>query len=183
MLVAGGVLLVDQVTKFLVIENIPLRTSMPVISDFVRLTHIRNPGVAFGLLGDKGIPFVLVSLVAMVLIVVSLGRVPPTAHLLRFSLASILGGASGNLIDRIRFREVVDFIEIGIGSLRWPVFNVADVAVTTGVCLFLVGSLRGRRDQESVDSSGESGAEDEASPASSAAEGERDEGGTSLRSG
>lgn len=127
-------------------RSIPLRSSVSVVEDFVRLTHIRNPGVAFGLLSDRGIPFVLVSLVAMTLIVLSIGRVPRSSHALRISLAAILGGASGNLIDRLRFREVVDFIEVGVGSLRWPVFNIADIAVTTGVLLFIVVSLRGRRE-------------------------------------
>ena len=144
--VTGGVLALDQLTKFLVMQRIPFETSIPIVGDFVRFTHIRNRGVAFGLLSDQGIPFVFVSLVAMLLIVLSLRRVPREARTLRLSLAAILGGACGNLIDRVRFREVVDFIEVGVGRLRWPVFNVADVAVTTGVFLFIAASLLGRRE-------------------------------------
>jgi len=144
--IAGGVLALDQLTKFLVMRRIPFETSIPIVGDFVRFTHIRNRGVAFGLLSDQGIPFVFVSLVAMLLIVLSLRRVPREARTLRLSLAAILGGACGNLIDRVRFREVVDFIEVGVGRLRWPVFNVADVAVTTGVFLFIAASLLGRRE-------------------------------------
>jgi signal peptidase II len=143
-LLATAVLAVDQATKHVVMGSIPLGASVPLVADVLRFTHIRNRGVAFGLLGDRGIPFVLVSIVAMLLIVLSLRRVPRSAHMLRYSLAAILGGASGNLIDRVRFREVVDFIEVGVGRLRWPVFNIADVAVTTGVALFIFGSLWGR---------------------------------------
>lgn len=158
-LVAGGVLLLDQVTKFLVMRSIPFEASIPIVGDFVRFTHIRNRGVAFGLLSDQGIPFAFVSLAAMLLIVLSLRRVPRDARALRLSLAAILGGASGNLIDRVRFREVVDFIEVGVGKLRWPVFNVADMAVTTGVFLFIAVSLLGRRDKVALAESEPAGAQ------------------------
>ncbi len=155
--VTGGVLLLDQATKFLVMRRIPFETSVPIVGDFLRFTHIRNRGVAFGLLSDQGIPFVFVSLVAMLLIVLSLRRVPREARTLRLALASILGGACGNLIDRVRFREVVDFIEVGVGRYRWPVFNVADIAVTTGVFLFIAASLFVRRESVPRDA-GEGGA-------------------------
>jgi signal peptidase II len=144
--VAFGVLLLDQVTKHFVMERIPFGASISIAGDFLQFTHIRNRGVAFGLLSDQGIPFVFVSLVAMLLIVLSLRRVPREAQTLRLALAAILGGACGNLIDRLRFREVVDFIEVGVGRFRWPVFNVADIAVTTGVFLFIAASLLGRRE-------------------------------------
>ncbi len=129
-------------------RQIPLDRTIPVLGDVLRFRHIRNSGVAFGLLGDSGIPFVFVSLAAMALVVVSLRRVPRGAHAVRYALACILGGACGNLVDRVRFREVVDFIDIGVGGLRWPVFNVADIAVTAGVLLFIAGSLVGRREPE-----------------------------------
>jgi signal peptidase II len=146
---AAAILVVDQITKLLVIAGIPEHGAIPVLGDFLRLTHVRNSGVAFGLLGDRGIPFVFVSLAAMLLVIVSIRRVPADAHTVRFSLASILGGAAGNLVDRVRFREVIDFIDIGIGKeLRWPVFNVADIAVTAGVALFIAGSLLSRREPE-----------------------------------
>jgi signal peptidase II len=130
---------------------IPLDGKIPVLGDVLRFRHIRNSGVAFGLLGNRGIPFVFVSLAAMALVLMSLRRVPRDAHTVRYALACILGGACGNLIDRIRLREVVDFIDIGVGDLRWPVFNVADIAVTAGVCLFIAGSLLGRREPGTED--------------------------------
>lgn len=133
-------------------ERIPLKTAVPIVGSFIQFTHIRNSGVAFGLLGNRGIPFVFVSLAAMMLVVISLRRVPKDAHSIRYALAAILGGAAGNLVDRVRFQEVIDFIDIGIGGLRWPVFNVADIAVTAGVLLFIVGSLLGRREPEEATS-------------------------------
>lgn len=146
-LIAGGVVLFDQLTKFLVMATIPFHTSKPVIGGVVRLTYIKNQGIAFGLLSDSNLPFAFVSIAAMILIVVSLRRLPKDAAAPRLAMAAILGGAAGNLIDRVRFGEVVDFIDIGIGHLRWPVFNLADVAVTTGVLLFVVGSVLKRDDQ------------------------------------
>ncbi len=145
--VAGGVILLDQLTKFLVMATLPFHTSRSVIGSVVRLTYIKNQGIAFGLLSDSNLPFAFVSIAAMVLILVSLRRLPKDAAVPRLAMAAILGGAAGNLIDRIRFGEVVDFIDIGIAHLRWPVFNLADVAVTTGVCLFVVGSVLKRDDQ------------------------------------
>jgi len=148
LLAAGSILLVDQAAKLLVSRHIAFEQTIPVLGDLLRFRHIRNSGVAFGLLGDRGIPFVFVSLAAMALVVISLRRVPRGAHAVRYALACILGGASGNLVDRVRFREVIDFIDIGVGGLRWPIFNVADIAVTAGVGLFIAGSLLGRREPE-----------------------------------
>ncbi|MFN0151769.1 MAG: signal peptidase II [bacterium] len=145
--VAGGVVLLDQLTKFIVMATLPFHTSRPVIGNVVRLTYIKNQGIAFGLLSDSGLPFAFVSIAAMLLILFSLRRLPKEAAAPRFAMAAILGGAAGNLIDRVRFGEVVDFIDIGIAHLRWPVFNFADVAVTTGVCLFVVGSVLKRDEQ------------------------------------
>jgi signal peptidase II len=148
LIVAASILLVDQATKFLVSRHIAFEQRIPLLGDVLRFRHIRNSGVAFGLLGDSGIPFVFVSLAAMALVVLSLRRVPRGAHAVRYALACILGGACGNLVDRVRFQEVIDFIDIGVGGLRWPVFNVADIAVTAGVILFIAGSLLGRREPE-----------------------------------
>lgn len=124
----------------------PFQTSRPVIDGVVRLTYIKNQGIAFGLLSDRQLPFALVSVIAMILILISLRRLPRDASAPRYALAAILGGAAGNLIDRLRFGEVVDFIDVGVGQLRWPVFNLADVAVTTGVFLFVLGSVLKRDD-------------------------------------
>jgi signal peptidase II len=156
LVLALAVVALDQATKHVVMWSIPFQTSRPVLGDLVRLTYIKNQGIAFGLFSNQRLPFSLVSIVAMLLILLALRRIPVEARAARYAMATILGGAAGNLIDRIRFREVVDFIDIGLGSMRWPVFNVADMAVTVGVLLFLLGTMF--RSEQRGEKLGEEGA-------------------------
>jgi signal peptidase II len=143
-MVAGGIFAVDLLTKSLVQRELAFRESVGVLGQVVRLTYIVNEGAAFGLyLGDasKTIFLVLSSLAAtLVLGVYVYGE--EEGWLKRFALALILGGALGNIHDRIRFGSVVDFIDIGLGSYRWPIFNVADIAVTVGAILLGLAYLR-----------------------------------------
>lgn len=140
-LVSGGVLLLDQLTKALVLEHLALGASLPVIDGFFDLTHVHNPGGAFGFLATmsaqvRAALFIAASLLAAGLILWFYVQTPANQRLLAFGLALILGGALGNLIDRVRFGVVVDFIDLYIGELHWPAFNVADSAVTVGVLIF-----------------------------------------------
>ncbi len=142
--VSGSLFGLDFLTKTLVQRELAFRESMGVVGQFVRLTYIVNEGAAFGLyLGDasKTIFLVLSSLAAaLVLGVYFYGE--DEGWLKRFALALILGGALGNIHDRIRYGSVVDFIDIGIGTYRWPIFNVADIAVTVGAILLGLAYLR-----------------------------------------
>jgi signal peptidase II len=142
--VSGGVFAVDLLTKTLVQRELAFRESVGVLGQVVRITYIVNEGAAFGLyLGDasKTIFLVLSSLAAaLVLGVYFYGE--DEGWLKRFALALILGGALGNIHDRIRFGSVVDFIDIGVGSYRWPIFNVADIAVTVGAILLGLAYLQ-----------------------------------------
>ncbi len=142
--IAAGVVLLDQVTKLLVVTGLPRGRSIDVVGDFVRLTHVQNSGGAFGLLRDRGVPFSLLSLIAVAVILIIAARMAARQGGIRIALGLLLGGAAGNLIDRFRLETVVDFVDIGIGGLRWPVFNVADMSVVSGVLLFLI--LTGRPD-------------------------------------
>lgn len=143
-IVSGGIFAADLLTKTLVQRELDFRESVSVLGQVVRLTYIVNEGAAFGLyLGDasKTIFLVLSSLAAaLVLGVYAYGQ--DEGWLKRFALALILGGALGNIHDRIRYGSVVDFIDIGIGSYRWPIFNVADIAVTVGAILLGLAYLR-----------------------------------------
>lgn len=141
--VSLSVVIGDQLTKHLVQSALSLGESQGVIGDLVRLTYIRNPNGLFGLSwGRPGLIFFL-SLPAMVAIILFYLVVPGKGiFLTRLSLSLILGGALGNLIDRFRFGAVVDFIDVGIRNTRWPVFNVADSAVTIGVILVVLQGLR-----------------------------------------
>jgi len=140
-LVAGAVLVLDQATKALVLKHLPLGESLPVIPGFFDLTHVHNPGGAFGFLSGmsaefRGLLFVAVSLLAVALILYFYWQTPVRQRLLAVGLSLIFGGAVGNLVDRIRFGIVVDFLDLYAGELHWPAFNVADSAITVGVLIF-----------------------------------------------
>jgi len=129
----------DQATKYLVRHNLDLHTAVPVVGDFFRLTYVENSGIVFGIKVGGALPlFTVLSIAATILILYYFYR-ERASHLgVRISLALILGGAVGNLIDRLVFGRVVDFLDFGVGEYRFFVFNVADSAVTVGVALFLL---------------------------------------------
>ena len=141
--VTGGVVALDFFTKMLITRTFNLYQQVNVIGDYVRLTYIHNPGAAFGIsLGPYSrVIFLVLSLVALAALAGMYWATPPKDRGRLMSIALICGGAIGNLLDRIRLSAgVVDFMDVGFGTLRWPVFNVADVAVTTGA-VFLAISL------------------------------------------
>ncbi|HSK17528.1 MAG TPA: signal peptidase II [Longimicrobiales bacterium] len=138
MAVLFGVLLLDISTKLLVQKHFFLYQQMDIIGEYVRLTYIYNPGAAFGIhLGEHSrFIFLVLSLVALGALVGMYWFTPVADRVRLVSISLICGGAVGNLIDRIRSESgVVDFIDVGVGTIRWPVFNVADVAVTTGAII------------------------------------------------
>ncbi len=148
-MITGLVVLLDQATKLLVLAKMPLYHSIPVIDGFFNLTHIRNPGGAFGFMaagsqGVRNLLFVGVSIVAMGMIVYFYRSTPKTVPYLAAALAMIFGGAVGNLIDRLRFGEVVDFLDVYVGAYHWPAFNVADSAITVGVTIFIAHLVLGK---------------------------------------
>ena len=140
-----GTLLLDQVSKFAVFLLMQPGESIPLLSDFVRLTFVRNSGAAFGLLPGNRTPFLFTTFLAIAALLFLLFRSRRTGAGISSYLVLVLAGATGNLIDRLRLGEVVDFVDIGWKNVRWPVFNVADAAVTVGVLLFLYRSLFRRR--------------------------------------
>jgi signal peptidase II len=143
--VLGGVLLVDLVTKLLVQRTLTLYQQVNIVGDYVRLTYIHNPGAAFGItLGPPGASryiFLFLSLIALGALAAMYWVTPAKDKVRLSSIALICAGALGNLLDRLRSAQgVVDFLDVGVGDLRWPVFNVADIAVTVGA-IFLALSL------------------------------------------
>jgi signal peptidase II len=134
--VALVVLLADQASKAWVILNIPLNTTLDVIAplrDIFVLTHITNSGAAFGLFPQLSIVFTFVALAVSVVIVFYYRSIPAGQWVVRLSLGLQLGGAIGNLIDRLRFGSVIDMFYVHF----WPVFNVADSAIVCGVLLLM----------------------------------------------
>lgn len=144
--VAVLVVLLDQVTKMMVLRMIPEYDRIVVIPGFFNLTHVHNPGGAFGLLAQNGAAwrhwlFLGAAFFALGVILYFYHRTPKTLPWLAGSLAMIFGGAVGNMIDRIRFGEVVDFLDVYFASYHWPTFNVADSAVSVGIGLFILHIL------------------------------------------
>jgi signal peptidase II len=131
------VIVLDQISKYAVVRNISLHESIPVISGFFSLVHTRNRGMAFGLLNRPGNEWAFYFLVAatfaaVFLLVFWFAKLNHGDRKLIFGLSLILGGAIGNLIDRLRLGEVIDFLDLHIGQYHWPAFNVADSAITVG---------------------------------------------------
>jgi signal peptidase II len=143
-IVSGTLFAVDWVTKTLVTRELAFRESLSVLGEVVRFTYIVNEGAAFGLyLGSVSkTVFLVLSALAAVLVLAVYVYGEDEGWLKRFALALILGGALGNIHDRIASGSVVDFIDIGIGAYRWPVFNVADIAVTVGAILLGLAYLQ-----------------------------------------
>ena len=144
---ALAVIALDQISKRAVMNNLRLHESVPVLSGFFDLVHVRNRGIAFGLMNRPGIDFVFYFLVAA-----SLGAIALLLfwffklkegddNRLTLGLSLILGGAVGNLIDRLRYREVVDFLDVYIGPYHWPAFNLADSAITVGTFLIAISLI------------------------------------------
>ncbi|MCK5420403.1 MAG: signal peptidase II [Desulfobacterales bacterium] len=135
-------ILLDQFTKGLILRYLPFNNSIPVIKGFFNITHIRNPGGAFGLMANlspilRSIVFLFISSLAVGLIFYFYQKTPAKYSWLAAAFALIFGGAIGNLIDRIRFGMVIDFLDFYVGSLHWPAFNIADSAISIGIGIFL----------------------------------------------
>lgn len=134
--VATAAVVLDQWTKRLATEHLAYGPPVRIVDELVQLTYTRNSGIAFGLLAGRNFPLYVFSIVAAVAVIVLFVRHARLSVVRHLSLALILGGAVGNLIDRVTTGEVVDFILLAWRGHEFPVFNLADVAVTTGVALF-----------------------------------------------
>lgn len=140
------VVIVDQLTKLWIMNNFTLHEQLNIIPGFFNLVYVTNTGAAFGFLaGDKTwlrqAFFIGVAIIALGVIVFAFGHLKKQGRLFVYALSLIAGGAVGNLIDRLRFGSVVDFLDFYLGSYHWPAFNAADSAISVGVGLFLFGTL------------------------------------------
>ncbi len=141
--IALSVIVADQITKLWIMQSMRLHESIPVVPNLFSLTYIRNPGAAFGLLAGSSnafrtVFFGVTSLFALALLSTILVRLPERDWVGQLSIAGILGGAIGNLIDRLRFGEVIDFLDVYLESYHWPAFNVADSAISVGVVCLII---------------------------------------------
>jgi len=151
-LVSAATILLDQATKLQIMQTMRLHESIPVIPNFFSITYIRNPGAAFGILASSSNGFRLLffgfaSLFALVLLGTIFFRLRHDDWVGQLSIAGIFGGAIGNLLDRVRFGEVIDFLDFYIDAYHWPAFNVADAAISVGVC-FLIAHFMFEKQKE-----------------------------------
>lgn len=140
---ALGVVILDQATKAAILSAFARGEQVSVIGEFLRIGHAQNSGAIFGIMKSASRFFTVFSIVAAVVLIATILVARRAPAWVRVGLGLVLGGAVGNLIDRLRLGAVVDFIDIGINdSVRWPSFNVADAAITAGVVLLLAASLK-----------------------------------------
>lgn len=145
----------DQISKVQIMQSMRLHESIPVIQEFFSLTYIRNPGAAFGLLASSGQTFRLVffgltSVFALGLLGMIFFRLRQDDWVGQLSIAGILGGAIGNLLDRVRFGEVIDFLDFYVNGYHWPAFNVADAAISVGVFFLILHFALEKKEEEGV---------------------------------
>lgn len=144
--VAGGVTILDQLSKLAVQHMLTLHNPIEIIPGFFNLTYIFNPGAAFGLFGNitetlRLTILIGVSIIAFAILFYMYTRIKERDNLILIPIAMIIGGAAGNLIDRVRFQMVVDFLDFYWGQFHWPAFNVADSAITVGTIILVVTIL------------------------------------------
>ena len=150
---AAVIIALDQITKAAITSRFMLHEAYPVIPGLFNLVYVLNPGAAFGFLADASATFRYVfftgiTVVAAGLIVYYLVKTNPRNLILASSLTLIFGGAIGNLIDRIRFGSVVDFLDFYLGAAHWPAFNVADSAITVGAALMIWEMILHRKEKK-----------------------------------
>ena len=144
--VAGGVIIFDQTSKYVVQHIMALHDYIEVIPGFFNLTYTQNPGAAFGLFGETRDTLRLailigISLFALIILLFMYVRVTEKDILTHVSISIIIGGAIGNLIDRIRLQWVIDFLEFYWRGYHWPAFNIADSAITIGTMILMFNIL------------------------------------------
>jgi signal peptidase II len=146
LLVSLAVIVLDQWTKWLVELRLPQHTTQPVVAGFFNLTHVLNTGVAFGLFasdgGGSGWLLTALGLGALVAVGLYFWFTPSRDRVLLVALALVVGGAVGNLIDRVARGAVTDFLDVYVGLHHWPSFNIADSAISVGIVLMAIDSFR-----------------------------------------
>ena len=151
LLISAVIIAADRLTKTLVSRHVEVGDGITIIPHFLRITHWLNEGAAFSLFADSASPnavrwgLIAFSAIAAAAVFIALIRLGNTFTITTVALALVLGGAIGNLHDRIAYGSVVDFIEVHIFGYHWPDFNVADSSIVVGACLLLLDSLLPRK--------------------------------------
>lgn len=142
LLIVAATIIIDQLTKFLVVQYMTIGQSISIIDNFIYITSHRNEGAAWGILQGKMLFFYVVTLIVIGVVILWIRRLDvKTEKLLVIALSLILGGAIGNFIDRVMYQHVVDFIDTYIFGYNFPIFNIADSALCIGVFLMAVDAI------------------------------------------
>ena len=144
LLVALGIILLDQASKEWVRHAFALHESVPVVPGFFHLTYIRNTGAAWGMFSGQNLVLALLAVVMLAALLFFRRKILPPGRLHRVALGLLCGGIVGNLFDRLRLDYVTDFLDFFWRGWHWPAFNVADAAICTGVGIYILGSLFAR---------------------------------------
>lgn len=144
------VIALDQISKAIIRSSMFVGQSISVLGDFFKISFVENRGIAFGIPASNHLLFTIFSAIASLAILFYFYRMRHESLWMRNGLVLILGGAIGNLIDRIVFKKVVDFLDFGFGNIRWWVFNVADAAVVIGMFLLIYITIQEERKQKTV---------------------------------
>ncbi|MEH7435983.1 signal peptidase II [Neobacillus drentensis] len=147
-LIALFVILLDQITKWLIVSKMNLGDSIPIIDNILYITSHRNRGAAWGILQGQMWLFYVITIIVIIAIMYYMQKAAKGKWLLGVSLALMLGGAIGNFIDRVVRKEVVDFIHTYIFTYNFPVFNIADSALVVGVVVLMIEMLREERESK-----------------------------------
>ena len=144
--IISTVIVLDQLAKWWIMKALPLYSQKIIIPGLFNIVHVTNTGAAFGILAGeqtwwRQFFFIAVAVVALVVIGIAYRQMKCKGVLFVTAIGLIAGGAVGNLIDRIRFGAVVDFLDFYVQTHHWPAFNIADSAISVGVGLFIVGSI------------------------------------------
>ncbi|MGC9314633.1 MAG: signal peptidase II [bacterium] len=136
----------DQISKYIVMQNLRLYEGIPVFGHYFRISYVLNPGGAFSTSFGGAKFYIIVGSIATAMVILYIIFSKERNRAMQLSLFAILSGAIGNLIDRIRFGQVVDWIDVGIGSTRWPTFNIADSAIVIGLIILIFAGSKSERE-------------------------------------
>ncbi len=150
-IVASLIIFFDQLSKYVVMQKVSLHETIPIFDGFFNIVHIYNRGAAFGFLNRSDIEWqfwlFLVATIVAVIIIYYLVRTAQFSFTLFIALGLVLGGAIGNLVDRIRFRAVLDFLDFYVDKWHWPAFNIADIAICLGAFLTCLSMFINEREK------------------------------------
>ncbi|QFT88797.1 Lipoprotein signal peptidase [Bacillus sp. THAF10] len=150
-IIALAIIIIDQLTKWLVVRYMELGESIPIIENFLYLSSHRNRGAAWGILEGQMYFFYAITMIVVIGLIVYLQKLPKDQPWMKLALSLMLGGAIGNFIDRLLHQEVIDFINTFIFTYDFPIFNVADSALVIGVGIILVLTiLEGKKEKKEL---------------------------------